>query len=80
MDIGAHIGHYTILSSMRVGPNGKVVAVESHGGNFDMLNRNVKLNSPKQRGNPKLCCFFGGGQNKTLFAGTRVPTLPYTIL
>ena len=45
MDIGAHIGHYTILSSMRVGPNnGKVVAVEAHGGNFDMLKRNVKLN------------------------------------
>ena len=44
VDIGAHIGHYTILSSMRVGPNGKVVAVEAHGGNFDMLNRNVKLN------------------------------------
>jgi FkbM family methyltransferase len=44
VDIGAHIGHYTILSSMRVGPNGKVIAVEAHGGNFDMLNRNVKLN------------------------------------
>ena len=44
VDIGAHIGHYTILSSMRVGPSGKVVSIEAHRGNFDMLNRNVKLN------------------------------------
>src|SRR5215213_3173760 len=44
VDIGAHIGHYTILSSMRVGPRGKVISIEAHRGNFDMLNRNVKLN------------------------------------
>ncbi len=44
VDIGAHIGHYSILSSMRVGQSGKVVAIEAHAGNFDMLNRNVKLN------------------------------------
>jgi FkbM family methyltransferase len=44
VDIGAHIGHYTLLSSMRVGPIGKVVSIEAHLGNFDMLNRNVKLN------------------------------------
>jgi FkbM family methyltransferase len=44
VDVGAHIGHYTILSSMRVGAGGKVVSIEAHRGNFDMLNRNVKLN------------------------------------
>jgi FkbM family methyltransferase len=44
VDVGEHIGHYTILSSMRVGPGGKVVAIEAHGGNFDMLNRNIELN------------------------------------
>jgi FkbM family methyltransferase len=44
VDVGAHIGHYTILSSMRVGMGGKVVSIEAHRGNFDMLNRNVKLN------------------------------------
>jgi FkbM family methyltransferase len=44
VDVGAHIGHYTIISSKRVGPNGKVIAIEAHPDNFEMLNRNIKLN------------------------------------
>src|ERR671918_1130356 len=44
VDIGAHIGLYTIISSKRVGTNGKVVAIEADPGNFEMLKRNIKLN------------------------------------
>src|SRR5215208_1194501 len=44
VDIGAHMGRYTIIASKRVGTNGKVVAIEAHPGNFEMLNRNIKLN------------------------------------
>jgi FkbM family methyltransferase len=44
IDIGAYMGQYTIISSRRVGANGKVVAIEAHQGNFEMLNRNIKLN------------------------------------
>src|ERR687889_64182 len=44
VDIGAHIGLYTIISSKRVGANGKVVAIEANPSNFEMLNRNIKLN------------------------------------
>src|ERR687890_530577 len=44
VDIGAHIGRYTIIASKRVGTNGKVVAIEAHPGNFEILNRNIKLN------------------------------------
>ena len=44
IDIGANIGHYTIISSKRVGTKGKVVAIEAHPGNFEILNRNIKLN------------------------------------
>jgi FkbM family methyltransferase len=44
IDIGAHIGRYTIIASKRVGTQGKVVAIEAHPGNFEMLNRNIKLN------------------------------------
>src|SRR5215208_1898119 len=44
VDIGANIGRYTIISSKRVGANGKVVAIEAHPGNFEMLNRNIELN------------------------------------
>ena len=44
VDIGAHIGLYTIISSKRVGTKGKVVAIEAHPGNFEMLTSNIKLN------------------------------------
>jgi FkbM family methyltransferase len=44
VDIGAHIGLYTIISSKRIGVNGKVVAIEAHPSNFEMLNSNIKLN------------------------------------
>src|ERR687889_2899131 len=44
VDIGAHIGLYTIISSKRVGANGKVVAIEANPSNFEMLNSNIKLN------------------------------------
>src|SRR5215210_6248877 len=44
VDIGANIGRYTIIGSKRVGTKGKVVAIEAHPGNFEILNRNIKLN------------------------------------
>ncbi len=44
VDIGAHMGRYTIIGSKRVGTNGKVVAIEANPSNFEMLNRNIKLN------------------------------------
>ena len=44
IDIGAHIGRYTIIASKRVGINGKVVAIEASPSNFEMLNRNIQLN------------------------------------
>jgi FkbM family methyltransferase len=44
VDIGAHIGRYTIIGSKRIGPNGKVIAIEADPANFEILNRNVNLN------------------------------------
>jgi FkbM family methyltransferase len=44
IDIGAAFGLHTIASSKCVGANGKVIAIEAHPGNYEMLNRNIKLN------------------------------------
>jgi FkbM family methyltransferase len=44
VDVGAHIGQYTITSSARLGPNGKVVAIEADPANFEMLKLNINLN------------------------------------
>jgi FkbM family methyltransferase len=44
VDVGAHMGKYTIIASKQVGANGKVIAIEAHPGNYEMLNHNIKLN------------------------------------
>src|SRR5215203_5029528 len=44
VDIGAHMGRYTIIAAKRVGTKGKVMAIEANPSNFEMLNRNIKLN------------------------------------
>lgn len=47
VDCGAHIGKYTILASKSVGKNGKVIAIEPHPENYEVLVKNVKLNRCK---------------------------------
>jgi FkbM family methyltransferase len=44
VDIGAHMGRYTIPSSRSVGESGKVIAFEAHPYNFRILQHNLKLN------------------------------------
>ena len=44
IDLGAHIGPYTLKASKYVGLNGKVIAIETDPENFNILNRNVQLN------------------------------------
>jgi FkbM family methyltransferase len=44
LDIGAHVGYYTLLMARRVGPRGRVFAFEPDPANFDLLRRNVALN------------------------------------
>lgn len=45
VDVGAHFGRYTIIASKRVGDSGKVISIEPDPGNFELLNKNIKLNS-----------------------------------
>jgi FkbM family methyltransferase len=45
IDVGAHIGKYTIIASKMVGPNGKVIAIEAHPGNYEILKKNIALNN-----------------------------------
>jgi FkbM family methyltransferase len=44
VDIGAHIGKYTIVASKMVGTQGKVIAIEAHPNNYDILTKNIALN------------------------------------
>jgi FkbM family methyltransferase len=44
LDVGAHIGYYTLLFARRVGPTGRVFAFEPDPANFALLRQNVALN------------------------------------
>jgi FkbM family methyltransferase len=45
IDAGANRGLYSIFAARRVGPRGKVLALEPSGREFQILQKNVKLNS-----------------------------------
>ncbi len=47
IDIGAHIGYYTVLFAKLVGPEGKVFAFEASPKNFEILKKNVDMNGYK---------------------------------
>jgi len=45
IDVGAHIGYYTLLAARQVGENGRVFAFEPDLDNYDLLVKNIKLNN-----------------------------------
>jgi hypothetical protein len=48
VDIGAHVGFYTVLAAERVGPSGRVIAFEPDPGNRALLEANVRDNALTQ--------------------------------
>ncbi|MCW4019539.1 MAG: FkbM family methyltransferase [Candidatus Bathyarchaeota archaeon] len=62
LDIGANIGYYALTESRIVGEKGKVYAVEPVQENFDLLKKNVTLNSLKNVGSFRFA--FGGSTKR----------------
>ncbi|MGH9482297.1 MAG: FkbM family methyltransferase, partial [Terriglobales bacterium] len=54
VDVGANAGIYTVALARRVGPQGRVLALEALRANFESLERNVALN-----GFTQVECIFG---------------------
>lgn len=44
VDIGAHVGYYTLLAAKQVGPTGKVYAFEPEQDNHALLLKNIRMN------------------------------------
>lgn len=44
LDVGAHVGYYTLLFAKRVGPGGRVLAFEPSSDTFARLEENIALN------------------------------------
>ena len=47
IDVGAHVGKYSLPAAKLVGEKGKVIAIEAHPGNFKALQTNILLNGFK---------------------------------
>ena len=47
LDVGAHIGKYTIRAASKIGKNGKIISIEPNEDNFRILIQNLKLNQIK---------------------------------
>ncbi len=45
VEIGANIGYYALMEAQIVGDSGKIYAIEPEPRNFEMLKRNIELNS-----------------------------------
>jgi FkbM family methyltransferase len=44
IDVGAHIGRYSIMAAKRIGSVGRVIAIEAHPETFELLKKNIELN------------------------------------
>jgi FkbM family methyltransferase len=44
VDVGAHIGRYSIIAAKRIGSLGRVIAIEAHPETFELLKKNIELN------------------------------------
>jgi FkbM family methyltransferase len=44
-EIGANIGYYTLIEASSIGKNGKIYAIEPFPSNFELLKKNIELNS-----------------------------------
>jgi FkbM family methyltransferase len=64
LDIGAHIGKYTLQFSRAVGSTGRVISVEPHPENYAMLLENLRLNDARNV-RPVKCAVW----NKPLYIG-----------
>ena len=44
LDVGAHVGYYSLLAARHVGPTGKVYSFEPEADNYELLLKNIELN------------------------------------
>jgi FkbM family methyltransferase len=47
IDVGAHVGYYSLVASKRVGNTGRVISIEPNPRTADRLRRNIRLNNAK---------------------------------
>lgn len=64
LDIGAHIGYFTLILARAVGDHGKVFAFEPEPENFRFLSKNIEINKCQNVILENLALSFGAGKTK----------------
>ena len=70
IDVGAHVGKYSLPAAKLVGENGKVIAIEAHPENFKALQTNILLNDLKNIIALNIAA-FNQDNKKLLLSGSR---------
>jgi len=70
IDVGAHVGKYSLPAAKFVGENGKVIAIEAHPENFKALQTNILLNDLKNIIALNIAA-FNQDNKKLLLSGSR---------
>jgi FkbM family methyltransferase len=68
VDVGAHIGRYTVMAGRLLGPGGVVIAVEPGPDNFDALLKNVRQNALANVIPIKAACWSSDGELQMIFS------------
>ena len=56
IDVGAHVGYYSLTASKRVGRSGRVISVEPNPPTVDRLKRNISLNNASNVSVQQVAC------------------------
>jgi FkbM family methyltransferase len=79
VDIGAHVGKYTVLVARQLQDRGAVVSIEAHPGNFNALKRNIELNGLTNVIAVNLACWSKNGHLRLFRDSSSTATSSYSV-
>jgi len=74
IDVGAHVGKYTVIASKLVGSSGRVIAIEPHPLNYLLLLRNIYVNRCRNVYALRICAWNLDGEVKLYISRKRSGT------
>lgn len=80
VDIGAHVGKYTVQVARQLQDRGTVISIEAHPGNFSALTRNIELNGLNNIIALNIACYSENGVVKLFQDSSSTATSSYSVV
>ena len=80
VDIGAHVGKYTVQVARQLQDRGTVVSIEAHPENFDALTKNIKLNGLSNVTALNIACYSESRVTKLFLDSSSTATSAYSVI